>query len=366
MAWYARQRTLALGTHEGYTTDWAGGNKTIVTSSLGTKYMSDIVGNFDGSNGLVAEFKARQPATFSGEWLAGNVRWFDVPTSVQPGWGHLGTATPPTDVGAITEVVAKTNPSRPEVSMPQFIFELRELPGMMYNQSPRRRRKFGNSSVASYNFGWELLISDVAKLLDFGAQVDKRVKELTSLHHGRGLKRRRTVWTQTVKQLTSLATIQSAGGAVIQADISTVTMGRKWASVNWKPDIPGIPPADEMLSLARRVVHGWDLSPSTVWEILPWSWMADYFGNIGDVLGASRNTVGAHPTNCCVMRNTRTTTTTRIRAFNSRVKKFQHGRATYETLSRLNVGIGLEAHFPMLSAKQVTTLSGIALNYGMY
>jgi hypothetical protein len=34
----------------------------------------------------------------------------------------------------------------------------------------------------------------------------------------------------------------------------------------------------------REYLQGGGISPSVVWELTPWSWLADYFTNIGDVL----------------------------------------------------------------------------------
>jgi len=33
-----------------------------------------------------------------------------------------------------------------------------------------------------------------------------------------------------------------------------------------------------------RLLLGIDLTPETLWNLAPWSWLADWFGNVGDVM----------------------------------------------------------------------------------
>lgn len=51
-----------------------------------------------------------------------------------------------------------------------------------------------------------------------------------------------------------------------------------------------------MRNLARDAVLGLTLDASTAWEKIPWSWLVDYFSNIGKYLAAHRNIVPAQCT----------------------------------------------------------------------
>jgi hypothetical protein len=114
-------------------------------------------------------------------------------------------------------------------------------------------------------------------------------------------------------------------------------------------------------------VHGWDSSgggvSAALWEALPWSWFIDYFGNIGDYLNANKNAVGASATNACYMRQIDKEWS--YGPFDiSYATGFTCKAGSYkETTKERFLGLAtLTASMPMLSHKQLSTLSSIAFN----
>jgi hypothetical protein len=287
---------------------------------------------------------------------------------------HLSLAGMPSTVQASTEIVARTNPSRPEVSMPNFLMELKEIPRALHDAGlslieSRKKPRSGNSSVA-YNFGWDLLIRDIRSMLDFTSQVDKRMDELTNLYNKDGYRRSGLIWTASATTTSASDVTYSSIDGGVQGRTTKTTIGKQWAVVRWRPDKPDIPSARELLATSRRVVHGWSFDPygllAVGWEALPWSWFGDYFGNVGTFLQASRNSVGAHPTRISVCTHIYSQSNCRI---TNNPAKFSvvPSSSYYDTKQRAIGSVGLTALTPFLgkdTMKKLVTLSSIAFNRG--
>lgn len=342
----------------------------------GFSQCNDFVGDPFNDHLLdITHKRTLQVGTLTGN--TGVYEWFQYPYTNQPeAAGHYNILpNAPSSTAAATQVIADTNPSRPEVSMPNFLAELREIPRALHleglkkiqreKQNPRRRRRAGqqsNSAVES-NFGWDLLISDLIGLTHFADQVDKRVKEVNALYAKGGLKRKRVVWSQ-VQQGSENATFHTLNTG-ISGQVLWRTYGRKWVTVRWKPDSVSIPSSSERLQAIRLAIHGWDFSlgglSSTVWNALPWSWLIDYFGNVGDILAANRNALGCHVDSCCVMTLVETTGKHVITSSSSSVIVVPNS-SEYTTKKREFGAVGFSATMPFLGAKQLATLSSIAFN----
>jgi hypothetical protein len=65
-----------------------------------------------------------------------------------------------------------------------------------------------------------------------------------------------------------------------------------WATLNAVLKNPLPMSAADLHSLSRNQVLGLRFNPADFWEAIPWSWLIDYFLNIGDMLEASRAQVG--------------------------------------------------------------------------
>jgi hypothetical protein len=290
-------------------------------------------------------------------------------------------SSPPSNVIALTDVASRTNPSRPEVSVPNFLWELGDIPKKLFERglrlSKRKPRdgetidsaldtnnRDGNDSVAEFNFGWDLAFRDLFKLISFSSYIDKRIAETQGAFDKGGLSRSRTVWHDEVSSSTPNVLLQSAIVTVIGTRTKSTT-SRMWGSVRWKPTVPTPPSAAELRSTMQLAVHGWNLSPATVWEALPWSWFIDYFYNVGDYLNATRNAVGLAASTGCVMQHTRTVWTDKITSVSPSPQYTASGyRVVLETKSRTPTPIGIDARVPFVSGKQLVTLLSIAHNLG--
>lgn len=277
--------------------------------------------------------------------------------------GHNIDPLLPSDTAVITETMAKTNPSRPEVSIPQFIAELRDIPGMLHLKGRKTIEGIPRSSAIEYNFGWSPLIQDLLKMADFTSHVDKRLKELKGLHSNKGLSRGFTSFSTTVKNREPDTTFNSAWSHGLGGHIAYEGTVKKWGSVHWIPEVPFEGTDGDLARQARLLVHGWDISPgaiaSTLWELIPWSWFADYFGNVGDYLASQRNGANAIASMGCVMEHHRTVAT---QVLYPHAPHFvaTAGSHLLDQKYRVLVTAGLSATVPFLSIGQLVTMSSLA------
>nr|UJQ84963.1 MAG: putative maturation protein [Leviviridae sp.] len=262
---------------------------------------------------------------------------------------------------------AMTNPGRAEVSLPVFIGEARDLPHMIKSagDSLLKRRKywFRNSAgqYLSWEFGWKPLMNDLRKIVTFQSSVDSRVKELERLYSKGGLKRRMKLghWG-AVEQLNNRF-IESSLGTVIQARETRFTQVERWGTIRWKPTtLPKSIDRPELQRQAIKAVFGLSLQAEDVWNLVPWTWLIDWFTNAGDFLEAHGNRIPALPGPANIMTKSesvirwdRTTAPNWV--------KWERSSMDYVTKERY-VGSGsLSATLPFLSGRQMSILSALAV-----
>lgn len=388
-----RKRIRRLAGRQGSQTHLPSGTVSKLGLEVDIAYCEDVVGNYPNANYLLIERSRRlSVGTISGQATAfPTYRYSNYPYFSQDDFSHiLGLTSPISDTEAVTKAAARTNPSRPTVSMPVFIGEiLAELPKSLYEsmgdavrrhpkfakntnarsliqqfrqlpERERRRRAQSRNATVEFNFGIDLFLHDLAQLFKFGEDVENRIKELKALHSPRGEHRRWTVWSGDTQQSLGEREVWSLEGTV-RVDVTKTTTVRHWASANWRAQTDSVPSDSTMADQAKLAVHGWNLSVSDVYELMPWSWFIDYFANIGDFLQATRNSVGAIPDNTCSMIQTTTYVTHRV------VSAASHWTVTpakleFVTKTRNPTNIGITATLPFLGAKQLVTLSSIVLN----
>lgn len=335
---------------------------TVVPGGLfNQSYIEDVVGNPNGANPLFIEKRVYvRPGVLNGQASAFPVfRYHNYPYFSQGDFSHLPAATtPPTNSFAVTKAAADSNPSKPTVSVPVFLAQLKEIPKSLKEVGDA---KVSNSAVA-HNFGWAQLYQDVANMFNFTDQVNKRVKQLTAAHGHSGARGHEVIWGDHAAQFISGLTVWSLEAYIVVNDWKTTTR-QMWASVRWVADSPGLVPADQILNQARLAVHGWRLAPADLWELIPWSWFVDYFVNVSDYLEATQNSLGIHPERGCVMLET--LTTHRHEPDSDPGPNFTYTPAAYSyvTKERTPTSLSLEVNtVPFLGPKQLVTLSSIVHN----
>lgn len=270
-------------------------------SPASTKETHDISGGVHTDNPFYSIKTSVSASPISG--MTGRYAYENVGPAVCSDFVPLPYAR--TDSQLFIEAFNRSNPSRPVVDIGVTIAELRDAPSLLNIAAKTLARKGANALLA-YQFGWKPLLSDIKKLVDFQVDTARRVDELNRLYSSGGLKRRIQLGTeQSSKRI--IRHPVSSQGKYLTVDGHANSVRKSWATMRFVPQPGTIPPATDKakLMLAIRATYGLTVDISTAWELLPWSWMIDWFSNVGDYLQTTRNIVGADLASSCIMVHTR-------------------------------------------------------------
>lgn len=197
-----------------------------------------------------------------------------------------------------TKALANINPTRPKVDLPLFIWELKDLPRMIKGLGEIHKliqlspRKWYRSNIEyadvylQYQFGWAPLVSDLLELFRFTEAVEDRMAQLRKLEHGTMI-RRKLYDGESSNVLLSDYTLVGPYRNLAQWTRRQTMRERIWFTANGKLLDP-LPNTDAGLrSLSEQIVLGLHFEPWRVWDFVPWTWLIDYFANMGDYLEAT-------------------------------------------------------------------------------
>lgn len=218
-----------------------------------------------------------------------------------------------------TAAAAKTNPGKPTVQLPVFIFELREIPRLIRDTGRTLLGKPPGKGIAGkagsaylgWQFGWKPLIKDLTDLVTFASAVEKRKQKLRDLVTKGGYRGKYSLNGGHGATGENSYDIVWSMYPWCKLRITSTTTVKRWAVVHWEPNLPpGILSDDAALTnYARKSVlalHRQQIL-SNIWEALPWSWLIDYFTNIGNMLEATDNSVAVLSSDTiCVMTHRKT------------------------------------------------------------
>lgn len=204
--------------------------------------------------------------------------------------------------------IARALPTNPLSGMGQFLGELRDLPKIPdirnwqtrarnFKNLGRRANHASNAAQAAseylnVQFGWVPFINDLRSAIDVTRHASKHVRQYAR-DSGRTVRRGSTVFSDS-STTTSLVT-NSWGGAPAFDNTHIASLGKLYKTVTtsthiyfrgaftyYLPTDEG--PLGKLLyyeALANKL-YGLRLTPDLLWKLAPWSWAADWIGNIGD------------------------------------------------------------------------------------
>lgn len=228
----------------------------------------------------------------------------------------------------------RTHPGSPLASMGQWLLELKELPSLplrsLFKGIPFRRiphealnrvKWFSGlgSEYLNYAFGWRPFVNDLREMYHLMKTIDKRMAQIVR-DNGRAIKRgtrfNKEVSTQIIsgpgsslmsQGSRSIGASAAASGGSYQyafADVlgvpttisgssvvsrSVTTTRESWYSASYSYHIPDTR-SWQWNARTKAALFGALPTPRLVWEIMPWSWLVDWFANVGDSLEYHLNT----------------------------------------------------------------------------
>lgn len=216
-------------------------------------------------------------------------------------------------------------PDRPDFSPLVGLAELaRELPGIMenfrdfnrrYHAELRRKRKLGvhmnklGKSHLAIQFGILPIISDVKSFITAYNNANKRAKQLLR-DNGKWVRRRAFLsakpsenfvagWTTNYTtpyhpRMYPTHVTQCYGGGNARTENSSRRYVHVWCVGKSKyflpDDIIRNPHGFEILK--RRIYSNLQISPETIYNLIPWSWFIDYFTSVGHFVAALSGGIG--------------------------------------------------------------------------
>jgi hypothetical protein len=230
------------------------------------------------------------------------------------------TSTEPTDNTSLSMMLARTNPSRPLVALPVFLYELKDIPELLkqwnrdaiylngYFSSPSVQklirdapRRFAQT-IPEWEFGVKPFFNDMLKVLQVQKSMDRKIRMLKNLQKGGSAGGYAVVWENTAVggpftgYVSPLYQEENTYAAFVE------TTYRKWGTCTWIPAIPLPPMTDtELWWKAMQLTTGMDFSLSNVYSAMPWSWLIDWFTNVGDIVDSYRNTIPVKHDGSCIM-----------------------------------------------------------------
>jgi hypothetical protein len=339
------------------------------SSNLGPAYHS-VCGDEVGSKKIDHPFSVvRRHKTFIplngdkmtdyGSWTSTS-RFTNYPGTIFA-WTGRTQVLPGINPGALRNLVlARTNPSRPDADLSVAVAELRDLPQLL-KQAGDTLLKFGAGTFLAWEFGWKPLVKDLEALLNFQRLTDRRIREIRSLHDHGGLRRRVQLQSTVLAPYREERGIDSQSGAYIGAMCETISSQRIWGTSRWLPSKAGLPPPSdfEIGQQAARAVYGLTIDAATAWNLIPWSWLIDWFTGAGTMLTTQRNTVGATVSSACVMVHNRHVTKI-TRTSGPLWISGGGGQIVNETKNRyVGLAPSITAAFPLITGRQVAILGAL-------
>lgn len=243
-------------------------------------------------------------------WTANNAKHRYGICNLKPGSSYTDsdginpyTAVAPPNVDLSTSVYgpelwSRMRPDRPSVGLGIFLGESKDLPKLLYARLASLK-DIGDWWLA-VQFGWIPLLNDIIDMIKTVLDVSKQIDFILK-NAGKPLRRSAKLGTQVT---TDALIVQTGATAYGSSWLSPKGLGaEKRGSIDYGKysqkltrtitrDVWGsglftftfsnnrIPKPPEIL---LRLL-GLKATPEVVWELLPWSWLIDWFTNIGDVI----------------------------------------------------------------------------------
>jgi len=197
----------------------------------------------------------------------------------------------------------KARPGNPVASLGQFVYELKELPSIPYSGGlssvpfrnwPRHLLRvlsdFRNlgSEYLNYSFGWKPFVGDLRKMYNLWKTIDKRMAQIVR-ENGRSIRRRATLVNERSRNVELGEGLPGAwiygwpylGGGYASIKTTRIVEEDVWFVGKFQYYIPDTS-SSMWNAKARAALFGVLPTPELIWNVLPWSWLIDWFSDMGD------------------------------------------------------------------------------------
>lgn len=289
--------------------------------------ISDVIGNPKGDNPF---FLSRKKLLRIGR-INGSRKYLSydiIYRNAVPDCVHDGSIIPPATpfmglTKALNSKIQDGNPGSSDFSLPNFLFELKDVPGMLKHAGRRARdlsKSLGHPPVRqvpslmrrekrlaedwlNYNFGWVPFFSDLSEIAGLADNLAKTHNMLRKATERSGyISRKAELGSELHMDTQPNFHYESFVLSPWYATATTATETKQWAVTKWKSEpYPYKSISDDKSRRALRLALGADLSFENVWNALPWSWLVDYFTDLSDIINIRSNRFGIGYDSTCLM-----------------------------------------------------------------
>jgi len=236
-------------------------------------------------NGLTAVPVERSDAVTSQQHTTDNANAFSFGAT---GWNR---ARPGNPVASIATFVGELREGLPRIPLNLF-YRLKDL--LLKKRTFRQVASTPNLGDEWLNvvFGWKPLLADIRKMYELQKTLDRRLAQIVR-ENGKGVHKRRVIKDSisvnptTTNYAFPFGAWQNPGPswASGRSSMTTITTNieKVWFVGKFRYYIPDIG-TSEWSRRTTALLFGAKVTPEVVWNLLPWSWLADWFGNVGDVM----------------------------------------------------------------------------------
>nr|UJQ85398.1 MAG: hypothetical protein 1 [Leviviridae sp.] len=287
----------------------------VIRPMVGSESCTDVVGNPKGENVFILQKRDTVAcAGVSGSRRIGSVVYtakLCAPTVASTGLHFPVAKLVPGYYKNPNEALAESRPDNPDVNIPVFFSELREAPRMLkhigkvamrwsrLNGHPpvrellnRRDLRQGSEDWLALNFGLRPFLSDLAGISKLARSIEKRHKRFKNWARAGYMSSRSRMGSHSEYEYNRSVVYHLDGNVTWFGSSITEYTTERWCVGKW--NVPHYP--YESLSSASKYISGISTSASldlpTIWDGLPWSWMSDWFFDLGDIIKIHSNRYG--------------------------------------------------------------------------
>lgn len=190
------------------------------------------------------------------------------------------------------QAFAKARPAQPSSNSGQCLFELRDFPSL-WRVALRRFKDLGNLYL-NVEFGWRPFLRDLADVLSTARSIDRKIANIRK-NNGKWKKRNITLRNATTITEVPWNHVTPVPPAYLMWPTASSPKGTKtlivkdriWFEAMMKYYIPDLHLDDGLTIGSSRLIrrlYGLDITPSLLWEILPWTWLQNWAFRVKDLL----------------------------------------------------------------------------------
>jgi hypothetical protein len=189
---------------------------------------------------------------------------------------------------------ARLKPTKPTFAGLNALYEMREVPAMLRQRFLDPTRPL--ASISNYwlalQFGWEPLLQDIRNMVQFQRNAQKKLKWLLA-NNGKTVRASTTLsqasseptgWTGFNYGALYPVLVTQYYASEPQYTFKRWETDHVWATGRFRYWLPDGPRDIAWTRMMMARLFGLQPSPRVIYNMIPWSWLIDWFSNAGDCL----------------------------------------------------------------------------------